>query len=134
VALYTDGTKGILQMLAGGSIYTPDWHISLGISTGNPFSSPVSGYEVAGSRVPLVTGWTTDPGYATNVYQDGVMSTQMVNVPTPGPASVRYYLIWDGMSATKFTWYGRLQNYDLYTEAGDYVRFPAGSLKIIIDY
>lgn len=133
MGLYTDGVPILLQMMAGGDIYSPDWYISLG-HTVSPFNTPASKYEILGTRVPLETDWEADPTFASDTYRDAIQSVDMVEVPTPNAATVVYYMIWNGEAATKWTWYGRVWNYPLATEAGDYVRFLPGALKIIIDY
>lgn len=127
---YFSNAKYIRQMLVGGSIYTPSWYLSLCTNTGNPWTQPRSTWEVPGTSTLLTTTWQDDPQDASNAYLSMASNTTTINLVVPGAASVRYWVLRNGLAEDKWQFIGRFSNYPLSVAAGDTLRFLPGTLKL----
>lgn len=127
---YYDGAKYLRQMMIGGSLYTPQWYISLAKGGGDPYDEPVSSWEVPGTATLLTTTWVDDPINASQSYISTITNEQTVNIVVPNNATMTYWVIRDGLSSNVWQFIGRFNNYPLSVAAGDIVRFSPGALKI----
>jgi hypothetical protein len=130
--MYFDSNLYLRQMMVGGSLYTPDWYISLAHGSGDPYSQPVSVWEIPGTATPLTTAWVDDPSTASLEYLSTIMNDDVVDVEIPANTEIRYWVIRNELPSNQWQWIGRFNNYPLSVSAGDIVRFSPGSLKISI--
>jgi hypothetical protein len=120
------GAQALLQVMAGGSVYTPQWHFSLVYNNGDPWDDPINTWEVPGSRTPYLGGWQVS-NLSTD-YQGVVSTTASLDVLCPITASVRYIACFPNSYTDQWLFLNRVNPYPRSMSPGDYLRFPAGTI------
>lgn len=123
----------LLQIMAGGSVYTADWYVSLVANTADFYEDPRASWEVPGSRTAYTGGWIIDPAYETNGYEQAVMNDTVIDIYPTATAVSSYVVVSNGIDNDQWLFSNRLYNYPRTIEAGNFLRFPVGSLIFTVN-